>query len=116
MLLHSEEPDIMPAIAVEQDFQTVWTEMCARFHAGQHITTESLSTGVPRSTFTIVRIEPESVVIACPDTRSERSIHRDAFAQGFLIWPKYCEGAISEDILRDSGMPLSFVFAIFKML
>jgi hypothetical protein len=106
---------MMPAMAkVENDFQTVWTDICVRFHAGQHITTKSLATGVPSSTFTVLRIEPERVVITCPQMNGERSIHRDAFEQGFLAWPKYCEGAIPEDAIRDTT--LSFIFGFFRML
>ncbi len=106
----------MPAMAkVENDFHSVWTDIGARFHSGQHITTKSLATGVPGSTFTILRIEPDQVVIACP-ARGERGIHRDAFAQAFLVWPKYCEGAIPEETLRDAAMTLGFIFGIFRML
>jgi hypothetical protein len=60
------------------------------------------------------RIEPDRVVIR--DTRGERSILRDAFAQGFLAWPQYCKEAIPEDTLRDAAMTLSFIFGIFRML
>src|SRR6185503_15447464 len=92
-LLHRRSAAMVPAMAkVENDFQTVWTDICVRFHAGQHITTKSLATGVPSSTFTVLRIEPERVVITCPQTIGERSIHRDAFEEGFLAWPKYCDG------------------------
>jgi hypothetical protein len=108
---------MMPAMAkVENDFNTVWTDIRARFHAGQHITTKSLATGVPGSTFTILRIEPDRLVVACPNTRGQRGIHRDAFAQAFLAWPKYCEGAIPEDALRDTATTLSFIFGIFRLL
>ncbi len=106
-----------PAMArVEGDFQTVWKDICERLQAGQRIRARSLGGDIPDASFTVVRVELDRVVVEDGEPHGERSILREEFEQGLLVWPKYCAGAIATGVLQHAALRLRYVFAIFRVL